>query len=37
MRTFGFANGDPAAAARLAALGAEPLDAMADLPDLLAR
>jgi len=37
MRTCGYANGDAAHAARLAALGAEPLHAMADLPALLAR
>lgn len=37
MRTFGYANGDAAHAIRLAALGAERLRAMADLPALLAR
>ena len=37
MRTFGFADGDAGHAARLAALGAEPLNAMAELPVLLAR
>jgi beta-phosphoglucomutase-like phosphatase (HAD superfamily) len=37
MRTFGYANGDAAHAARLAALGAEPLHAMQDLPKLLTR
>ena len=35
MRTFGYANGDAAQAARLAALGAEPLGALSDLPDRL--
>ncbi len=35
MRTFGFSGGDAAVAERLAALGAEPLSAMADLPGLL--
>jgi len=37
MRTVGYANGGAAHAARLAALGAEPLRAMARLPELLAR
>ena len=36
MRTFGYANGDAAHAARLAALGAETLAALRDLPRLLA-
>jgi HAD superfamily hydrolase (TIGR01509 family) len=36
MRTFGYADGDAARAARLAALGAEPLAALRDLPVLLA-
>jgi len=36
MRTFGYANGDAAHAARLAELGAEPLHALQDLPELLA-
>jgi HAD superfamily hydrolase (TIGR01509 family) len=36
MRTFGYANGNAVYADRLAALGAEPLRAMADLPRLLA-
>jgi HAD superfamily hydrolase (TIGR01509 family) len=36
MRTFGYSGGDPAVAGRLAALGAEPLAALADLPALLA-
>jgi beta-phosphoglucomutase-like phosphatase (HAD superfamily) len=35
-RTFGYADGDAAHAARLAALGAEPLAALRDLPGLLA-
>jgi HAD superfamily hydrolase (TIGR01509 family) len=35
MRTIGYTAGDAAVAARLAALGAEPLDALADLPALL--
>jgi HAD superfamily hydrolase (TIGR01509 family) len=37
MRTLGFANGDAARGARLTALGAEPLGALAELPALLAR
>ncbi|HEX7290751.1 MAG TPA: HAD-IA family hydrolase [Conexibacter sp.] len=37
MRTFGYANGDAAHAARLRELGAQPLHALQDLPDLLAR
>jgi HAD superfamily hydrolase (TIGR01509 family) len=37
MRTFGYANGDAAHAARLAALGAEPLADLRSLPALLAR
>jgi len=37
MRTFGFADGDAAHTAHLAALGAEPLAALADLPALLSR
>ena len=37
MRTFGYADGDAAHAARLAALGAKPLLAVADLPQLLTR
>jgi HAD superfamily hydrolase (TIGR01509 family) len=36
MRTFGYANGDAAQAARLVALGAEPLAALGDLPGVLA-
>jgi HAD superfamily hydrolase (TIGR01509 family) len=36
MRTFGFDAGDAAVAERLAALGAETLSAMGDLPALLA-
>jgi len=36
MRTFGYANGDAVQAARLAALGAEPLAALRELPGLLA-
>jgi HAD superfamily hydrolase (TIGR01509 family) len=35
MRTFGYSGGDSAVAGRLAALGAEPLSAMPDLPALL--
>jgi HAD superfamily hydrolase (TIGR01509 family) len=35
MRTFGYSGGDSAVAERLAALGAEPLSAMPDLPALL--
>lgn len=35
LRTFGFADGDGAHAARLAALGAEPLAALSELPSLL--
>jgi HAD superfamily hydrolase (TIGR01509 family) len=35
MRTLGYSGGDDAVAARLAALGAEPLSAMAKLPRLL--
>jgi HAD superfamily hydrolase (TIGR01509 family) len=35
MRTLGCGGGDPARAARLAALGAEPLDDLSDLPALL--
>jgi HAD superfamily hydrolase (TIGR01509 family) len=35
MRTVGFVNGDAAQAARLAALGAEPLTELRDLPALL--
>jgi HAD superfamily hydrolase (TIGR01509 family) len=35
MRTLGYSGGDAAIADRLAALGAEPLSAMADLPALL--
>jgi HAD superfamily hydrolase (TIGR01509 family) len=37
MRTFGYANGDAAHAARLADLGAEPLGDLCSLPSLLAR
>jgi HAD superfamily hydrolase (TIGR01509 family) len=35
MRTLGYSGGDAAVAGRLAALGAEPLSSMADLPGLL--
>jgi HAD superfamily hydrolase (TIGR01509 family) len=37
MRTFGYSDGDAARAARLAALGAEPLAALHDLPGRLSR
>jgi HAD superfamily hydrolase (TIGR01509 family) len=37
MRTFGYTGGDAAQAARLAALGAEPLADLCDLPVLVAR
>ncbi|HEU4700939.1 MAG TPA: HAD-IA family hydrolase [Conexibacter sp.] len=37
MRTLGYANGDAVRAARLAALGAEPLRELGELPALLAR